>query len=168
MPKDTSNMQMPAGEPDKIPGYVKKEIRASTPKHRGDLARGRAYLLPKRLITRAEKKLVQLLKDVPDEYLDRALRRLGEQLNATKKIWDMNAKCLIDIPDEKIRQDAALAILAYKWGKPVERAQVLHADAKDFPELLERLDNIESFKAIESQQDTPEGKQSTPVLPNAH
>src|SRR4029453_12100073 len=34
-----------------------------------------------------------------DEYLDCTLRSLGEH-----------------IPDEKIRQDAALAILAYKWG----------------------------------------------------
>jgi hypothetical protein len=50
--------------------------------------------------------------------VDPALRRLGKQLNATKEIWDVNKKKLIDIPDEKIRQDAALAILAYKWGRP--------------------------------------------------
>jgi hypothetical protein len=62
--------------------------------------------------------------------------RLGEQLNATKKIWDLDAKCLVDIPDEKIRQYAALAILAYKWGRPVERAQVLHAKTEDFSEML--------------------------------
>jgi hypothetical protein len=60
-----------------------------------------------------------LLKNFSDEYVDPALRRLGKQLNATKKIWDVNKKKLIDIPDEKIRQDAALAVLAYKWGRPL-------------------------------------------------
>jgi hypothetical protein len=28
---------------------------------------------------------------------------------------------MVEIPAEKIRQDAALAILAYNWGRPVER-----------------------------------------------
>ena len=134
---DESAIQVQSAERKKVPGYVKRKIRASTPKHRGEVSRAR--IAGERLFKRAEKKLTALLEDVPDEYLDRALRRLGEQLNATKKIWDLNAKCLIDIPDEKIRQDAALAILAYKWGRPVERAQVLHAQAEDFPSLIEKL-----------------------------
>jgi hypothetical protein len=48
---------------------------------------------------------------------------------------------LIDIPDEKIRQDAALAILAYKWGKPVERSVTANLPADSFPDLVERLRN---------------------------
>jgi hypothetical protein len=51
---------------------------------RGEVARVR--IAGERLFKRAEKKLAALLKDVPDEYLDPALRTLGEQLNATKKI----------------------------------------------------------------------------------
>src|SRR5262249_21761157 len=96
------------------------------------------------------KKLLELLKDVPEEYLDCALRRLGEQLNATKKIWDMNTKCLIDIPDEKIRQDAALAILAYKWGRPVERQINAHANVKDFPALIDRIRQTDRFKELQN------------------
>jgi len=126
----------------------------------------------RRLFKRAEKKLHELLKDVPDEYLDLALRRLGEQLNATKKIWDMNAKCLIDIPDEKIRQDAALAILAYKWGKPVERNVNLNTNVKDFPAMLAELaassPAFQEAEAEMSSQKALEGHQSAPALPGPH
>jgi hypothetical protein len=32
------------------------------------------------------------LAEIPDEFLDRALRRLGKQLNATKPMWDVEKK----------------------------------------------------------------------------
>ena len=32
------------------------------------------------------------LAEIPDEFLDRALRRLGKQLNATKSMWDVEKK----------------------------------------------------------------------------
>jgi len=115
-------------------------------------------------LNRAAKKLAE----IPDEYLDRALRRLGEQLDATKPMWDVVQKKMIDLPDERIRQDAALTILAYKWGKPVERSLSAHADANDFPELLRRLQQSEAAKAIEdseSLQKTVEGKEIEPALP---
>jgi hypothetical protein len=102
--------------------------------------------------------------DVPDKYLDHALRTLGEQLNATKKIWDMNAKCLIDIPDEKIRQYAALAILASKWDKPVERSTSANMDTKDFPKIDQLTSQSLVFQAIEaevSQRNTIEAIQAT-------
>jgi len=44
-----------------------------------------------------------------------AMQVLPDELKATKGIWDINEKCMIQIPDEKIRQDAALVILAYEW-----------------------------------------------------
>ena len=137
MSEETPNGQLPSTEPEKRVGYVRQKIRASTPKHRGEVSRAR--IAGERLFKRAEKKLTAMLKDVPDEYLDGALRTLGEQLNATKKIWDMNAKCLIDIPDEKIRQDAALAILAYKWGRPVERSVSANLPEDSFQDMLERM-----------------------------
>src|SRR6516225_5474405 len=150
MSEETPNVQVPGTEPEKRVGYVRQKIRASTPKHRGEVSRAR--ITGERLFKRAEKKLSALLKEFPEEYLDCALRRLGEQLNATKKIWDMNAKCLIDIPDEKIRQDAALAILAYKWGKPVERNVNVNADVKDFPAMIDQLTaSSPAFQAIEAE-----------------
>lgn len=106
---------------------------------------------------------------MPDEYVRLALIRLGEQLNATKKMWDVNEKKLIDIPDEKIRQDAALAILAYKWGRPVERQVNVNAPAADFPNLLERLRNCPSYQAM-MQNNEPKpvlGKEIPPAIEDA-
>ena len=99
------------------------------PKKPSKKSHARASSRAMKLLKRAAKKL----QEIPDEYLDLALRRLGEQLNATKKMWDVNAKEMIDIPDEKIRQDAAIMILAYKWGKPVERSIAATADVTNFP-----------------------------------
>jgi hypothetical protein len=93
------------------------------------------------IFARAAKKLDRLLKEFPDEHLDRALRVFGEQLEATKKIYDLGEKKLIDIPDKKVRQGAALAILAYKLGRPVERSENvhLHATTEDFKLMLARI-----------------------------
>ena len=138
--------------------------RLFTFKKRGEGSRTRAW--GRRLITRAAKKLDEVLKDIPEEYLDRALRRLGDQLDATKKMWDVNAKRLIEIPDEKIRQDAALVILAYKWGRPVERQINAHANASDFPSLIAKLNQSPAFQLLEnSSQKTVEGKEIPSALP---
>ncbi len=109
-----------------------------------------------KLLKRAAKKLAE----IPDEFLDRALRRLGEQLNATKKMWDVNAKEMMDIPDEKIRQDAAIMILAYRWGKPVERSITAHTDAGDFEKILEVARQTQ-----QSLQQTVQGKELPLSLP---
>jgi hypothetical protein len=137
------------------PGFVKKKIRNSNPKNRGVESRTRAS----RLIAKAKKKLAE----IPDEFLDRALKRLGQQLNATKKIWDPSVKELIDIPDEKIRFDAAVMILAYKWGKPVERSISAHADFEDLGSLLQAMKDSPASQA--SLQKTVEGKAIEPTLP---
>jgi hypothetical protein len=164
IPAEDSGAQVSPSEPGKASGYVTRKIRASNPKKRGEGSRTRAW--GRRLITRAAKKLDEMLKDIPDEYLDRALRRLGDQLDATKKMWDVNAKRLIEIPDEKIRQDAALAILAYKWGRPVERQINAHANATDFPALIETMKQSPTFQALQnSSQKTVEGKEIPPELP---
>lgn len=113
-----------------------------------------------RLLKRAAKKLAE----IPDEFLDRALRRFGEQLDAVKLIWDVNAKEMVEIPDEKIRQDAAIMILAYKWGKPVERSVTATGSPDDFAEMLGRFRQIESG---DSSQKTVQGKELPPALPDA-
>jgi len=75
----------------------------------------------------------------------------------------MNAKCLIDIPDERIRQDAAAMILAYKWGKPVERSITAHGDVDDFAAMLEKA--RQSPAALEALQKTVLGCEIAPTLP---
>jgi hypothetical protein len=97
--------------------------------------------------------------------LDRALRRLGEQLDATKPMWDVAKKKMIDIPDERIRQDAAAMILAYTWGTPVARSITAHGDVDDFAAMLEKARN--SPAALASLQKTVLGKEIAPTLPES-
>ena len=58
---------------------------------------------------------------------------------ATHRIYDGELKRLIEVPDHKMRLAAVALDLAYREGRPVERAQVLHAKADDFAEMLERF-----------------------------
>jgi hypothetical protein len=151
MEDSTEGLEKPS-EP--IKDFVKKKIRVSKPKKRGVGSRPRAS--GHAILKKAAEKLAKLLDNVPDEYLDRALRRLGEQLDATKPIWDVNKKKMIEIPDEKIRQDAALVILAYKWGKPVERTISATAKFEDLAELQKRLESSPAFQEFMSSQKTVE------------
>jgi len=142
-------------EPEPVTDYVKKKIRASNPKNRGVGSRPRAS--GDLLIKKAAKKLKNLLESIPPEFVDRALRRLGEQLDATKPMWDVAQKKMIDIPDERIRQDAAAMILAYSWGTPVARSITAHGDVDDFQAMLEKA--RQSPAAFEALQKTVEGKE---------
>jgi hypothetical protein len=150
-----SDFAEPNHFPEQETGFVKKKIRASNPKNRGVGSPARAS--GQLLIQKAAKKLAKLLDSIPDEYLDRALRRLGEQLDATKPMWDVAKKKMIDIPDERIRQDAAAMILAYTWGTPVARSITAHGDVDDFEAMLEKARNSPAF--MESLQKTAAGKE---------
>ena len=59
----------------------------------------------------------------------------------------------VHVPDHKTRLSAVALDLAYREGKPVERAEVLHGDAKDFPTLLEKLKQSPSFCALQMGND---------------
>jgi hypothetical protein len=65
--------------------------------------------------------------------------------------------------DEKIRQDAALAILAYDWGRPVERKMVAQSGLRDMKELLARVDDSEVIP--ESLQKAADCTEVTLALP---
>ena len=93
-----------------------------------------------KLIKRAEKKLAAVL-EFANEDVAAAMQVLRDQLKATKGIWDVNAKCTIEIPDEKIRQDAALAILAYEWGRPTEKKLVAVA----VPKIPDNAGSLSAF-----------------------
>jgi len=148
--------------PEQETGFVKKKIRASNPKNRGAGSPARAS--GQVLIQKAAKKLAKLLDSIPDEYLDRALRRLGEQLDATKPMWDVAQKKMIDIPDERIRQDAAAMILAYTWGTPVARSITAHGDVDDFAAMLEKARTIEARDSL--QKTVEKGREIPPALQN--
>jgi len=58
----------------------------------------------------------------------------------------------VHVPDHKTRLAAVALDLAYREGKPVERAEVLHGDAKDFPDLVEKLKQSPTFQALQNSQ----------------
>ena len=149
-------------EPEPVTDYVTEKIRASNPKNRGVGSRVRAS--GQQLIKKAAKKLKTLLESIPPEFVDRALRRLGEQLDATKPMWDVAKRKMIDIPDERIRQDAAAMILAYTWGTPVARSITAHGDVDDFAAMLEKA--RQSPAALEALQKIEEGKVIPSDLPD--
>ena len=108
---------------------------------------------------------MSVLKRFPDGAVEKAIGVLAGQLKATKKMWDVNAKKMVKIPDEKIRQHAALAILAYEWGTPVQRSISAHADFEDLETLLAAMKN--SPAAQGSLQKAVEGKEIQPALLDA-
>ena len=61
------------------------------------------------------------------------------------------------VPDHKTRLAATTLSRAYHEGKPIERKEVLTANAKDFPKLVELLNQSPAFKALKnSEQSTTE------------
>jgi hypothetical protein len=144
-----------------IKGFMKQKIKAHINKTQPKNSRARASTPT--IILRAQKKLKEVLNEFPSEAVSKAIEVLEGQLTATKKMWDVNAKCMIEIPDEKIRQDAALAILAYEWGRPVERKMVAQGGLRDMKELLARVEKSPAYQ--ESLRKAVECKEVTPALP---
>ena len=130
--------------------HVRDKIRASTPKNRGK-SRARVDRSIK-IIRRALKKLTAVL-EFTDQDTAMAMEVLRDQM--------------LNSPMPKIAQDAALAILAWKWGRPTERKIVANIDAEDFPAMLERMRHspVAQEKLGDSLQRALEGKQTSPASP---
>src|SRR5690348_12229690 len=100
-------------------GFVKEKTKASNPKNRGK-SRARATRAEK-IIRRATKKLAEAL-EFADHDVAVAMEVLRDQM--------------LNSPFPKIRQDAAVAILAYKWGRPTEKRIVATGDFEDLQALM--------------------------------
>jgi hypothetical protein len=70
----------------------------------------------------------------------------------------------IEVPDHKTRLAAVALDLAYREGKPVERTEVLHGDAKNFPTLVEKLKQSPAFQALQRSSQNTSGGMITPAL----
>ena len=73
------------------------ESEQEQPKSPAQKVRARASA--DRIIRKAAKRLDRLTAELTDQDVSLALERLRSQLNATKKMWDVNAKVMVDIPD---------------------------------------------------------------------
>lgn len=91
-----------------------------------------------------------LVKEIQSRDLERkALDALEECLQAECVMFDKNTGSVVTVADGKTRLGAALGVLAYSAGKPVERKEIithsadsvegLMARVKSSPELLKKM-----------------------------
>jgi len=112
--------------------YVRSKIRQNA-KERPAVARAGACA---KLVVKQATELADLLVDRDSSG---AIEVLRDGLRATKLMWDGNARDWVEQPDWKARHDCAIAILAYRFGKPVERQMVVAGSFDDFEKLVDRL-----------------------------
>jgi len=68
-----------------------------------------------------------------------AIRVLRAGLLATKTSWDGDSKSWATQEDWKERREAAALILAYKFGKPIERSIAATGNFEELGDLLNRI-----------------------------
>jgi hypothetical protein len=88
---------------------------------------------------RLVKQAAELADLLVDQDSSGAIEVLRAGLRATKLMWDGNARDWVEQPDWKARHDCAMAILAYRFGKPVERQMVVAGSFDSFEKLVDRL-----------------------------
>lgn len=123
------------------PSFVKRKIREQKTRKKGaSLARARAY---RPTWLESDVKKSKVLKSLFDALgsadIEAVVRVWREAMNATKRMWDINAKKLVEFPDHRTRLLAANMVAAYMEGLPVERSIQAHSDIKDFDALLSQL-----------------------------
>jgi len=128
-------MQAPTLEAKKTKGsYVKCRIREQKAnKDRPEVARAHA----------CARKVLKQAADLADLLVDQdasgAIKVLRSGLEATKLMWDGNVRDWVEQPDWKSRHDCALAILSYRFGKPVERQLQISGTFEDLGQLFGRI-----------------------------
>jgi hypothetical protein len=170
MVEDRSNTQVPAGGAENIPGYVKRKIRERKAKknrqNRPEVARTGAC---------ARARLLKQAADLADLLADRdasgAIKVLRAGLSATKKMWDGNARDWVEQPDWKTRHDCALAILAYRFGKPIERSIAATGTFEELGQILSRIraspiamEELADLPSVRAMASVPDSLQIGPTV----
>jgi peptidyl-tRNA hydrolase len=162
IPRDDSDVQVPPGEPEKVPGYVKNKIKAhKSSKQASPSSRARKEI--RGSLSKIIKKAASITELLTEHDQQENLRVIRQAKKATHRIYDGEQKRLIEAPDHKTRLAAVALDLAYREGKPVERSISATGDLNKFPELLERLRHCESYQ--ESLQKPVLGNEIAPTLP---
>ena len=167
IPSDGSDAQVPSGEQEKTPSYVKEKIRGGRYKPKPAATGSRARKEIRGSLSKIIKKAASITQLLTEHDQQENLRVIRDAKKATHRIYDGEQKRLIEVPDHKTRLAAVALDLAYREGKPVEKSMTLHADAKDFPAMVDALTaSSPAFQAIEAEfsQKAVEDKQDTPAL----
>ena len=115
-----------------------------------------------RAVAKVMKKAAILADLMTDDDLAEDMRVLRDAKKATSRVWDIEQKKLVEIPDHKTRLAATTFSRAYKEGLPVQRQVVAVAEFKSIedtiaklrasPELLRAIANLNS-QGIEVEAD---------------
>src|SRR5215471_20025793 len=102
-------------------------------------ARGKEEPQVSQYVAKVYKKAAQIADLMTGEDVEADLKVLRDAKRACHHVYDTKKKKLVKVPDHKTRLAATTLSRAYHEGKPIERKEVLTADATQFPELLEKL-----------------------------
>jgi hypothetical protein len=117
-------------------------------------------------VAKVFKKAAQIADLMTGEDVAADLKVLRDARKATHQVYDTKTKKLKRVPDHKTRLAATTLSRAYHEGKPVERSVSAKGDFKDFPELVDRLNDSQAYReALGSLQKTVDCKEVTPALP---
>lgn len=85
------------------------------------------------------RKAADLLDLIEDRDRTAAVKALRAGLKANKAYWSTVLKEWVDQPDYRVRHESAMAILAYAYGKPIERQIVATGTYQELSEILSRI-----------------------------
>jgi hypothetical protein len=162
IPGDDSDVQVPPGEAEKVPGYVKNKIKAHKSRKRASPG-SRARKEIRGSLAKIMKKVVSINELLTEHDLQENLRVIRQAKRATHRIYDGEQKRLIEVPDHKTRLAAVMLDLAYREGKPVERQLTASVKFEDLETLQSRVSQSPTFKQITSQK-TVLGEEMTSAL----
>jgi hypothetical protein len=122
----------------------------------------------RRAKTMALIKQVEGLMAMLGPYKREAVQVLVDQLSAMKTVFH-NGVAVGEVPDEIIRQKAAIAILEWLEGKPRELHIQMRGDFDDLAEMQRRLQGSPEAKRClpDSLQAVQGGREIPPALPDA-
>ena len=141
----------------------------ATSRKGASLARARKEHWPSSL-AKVIKKAISISHLITEEDQAASLRVLREAKRATHRIFDPATKRLIEVPDHKTRLAAITLELAYTEGRPVERQIQLSGQFDDLQTLMDAVKQTPTGRemlAQDSWQDTLDGKEVHPTLPDA-
>ncbi len=95
-------------------------------------------------------KLTPLAKELEDRNLrTKAIAALERNLFAVNKVYDLKNKELVTYDDGPTQVKAALGLLAYTDGKPVERREIITRRAPTLEDLQKQAKSPEFRRALE-------------------
>jgi hypothetical protein len=146
MAEANSEIQVPASEPEKIPGYVKNKIKSKNRPNRGSRAR-KAW---RGSIAKVIKKAASIAELLTENDQQENLRVIREAKRATHRVFNFETKKTEAVPDHKTRLAGVMLDLAYREGKPVERSLEVSGSYTELSDVLKSLEQSPECRRLMS------------------